>query len=396
MRTPLALSFILLLVVTLVSCGKDDNDKVIDPGDGDTPIDSSDVERPVVVNTTPDDSTTGQTLLQSVSFTFSEPMESSSITDSTLFAVGQTPVLNVHYDEHSQTATLTPDSSLYAPQTWHTIVVTEGATDVAGNPVWPDTLVFQTGAMNCDNVADPLEPNEEIAEAALVDVGHNYQLLTACGGGKDTYEFIVDQTAKITVSTFIRHAPLDTSENGPCWQIYFMRADGKYYSTLGTRASPGLTQEFAFSFNPGTYYCEIFPYDTLAPGDYIVYDLEISASDACMDDEYEDNDFIDEAAPITAGTHTGLTGCYLDADHYSIEMTAGQTLTVTMDATFQPDDWEHRRMGIAPPAGDAFYYSGLDNPQIGQVTATADGTAKINIMFWEDSVEYTLDILLAD
>lgn len=394
MRTTLALSLILLLAVTLVSCGKDDNDKVTEPGNGGT--DPGDSERPTVVTSSPGDSATGRTLLQPVTFTFSESMEPSTITDTTLFAVGQTPVLHVQYDEPSRTATLTPDSLLYAPQTWHTIVVTEGATDLAGNPAWPETLAFQTGAMNCDNVADLLEPNEEIAEAALVDLGSDYYSLTACGDGKDTYKFNVDETARITVSTFIRHAPLDTSGNGPCWQIYFMRANGEYYSTLGTRAAPGQTQQFAFSFNPGTYYCEIFPYYELDPDEYILYDLEVAASEACGDDVYEDNDFADEAAPITAGIHTDLKGCYLDADYYSIGMTNGQTLTVTLDATFQTGDWEHRRMHVAPPAGDSFYYSGLDNPLVGQVTATTDGTATFYVMFWEDDVEYSLNIELVD
>ncbi|MCD4690303.1 hypothetical protein K8S17_02470, partial [bacterium] len=100
--------------------------------------------------------------------------------------------------------------------------------------------------------------------------------------------------------------------------------------------------------------------------------------------------------PITTGFHTGLSGCYLDADFYTIEMAAGETLTVTLDATFQQGDWEHRRMYIRSPSGDGYLYNGTDNPLTVQATATSDGTAHFYVQFWENDVSYTLDVELSN
>lgn len=367
----------------LASCGKDG--RGTGPGDG---------GRPTVESVDPADGSIEVSLVKPASFTFSEPVDSSTVNDTTVYVVGRGPSYHVQYDESSRTAVVTPDT-LYASETWYTAVVTEAAADPEGHAAVPESTVFQTGPLDCAHLADSREPNEEIAEAAPVDVDHDYYSLTVCDDDKDTYEFSLDEAAKVAFATHIKYAPPDTSGHGPGWQIHFMRSDGEYYATMGTGAPAGATRVYSHTFLPGTYYCEIYSSYGMEPGDYVLYDLSVTGSEPCPDDPYEDNDFADEAYPIAEGFHTGLSGCSVDADYFTIEMAAGQTLTVTVDATMPPGAWENRRLVISAP-GDSFTCEDIGNPVTGQVTATDSGVAQFYVMFWVDDVTYTLDVDLSD
>jgi len=380
-RSVLVVLLCALLGTMLVSCSSSGGS---DPGDS---------QPPTVASVDPPDGSTDRSLVQSVEITFSETMDASTINDTTLLLGGRASLPHVQYDASSRTATITPDT-LYAPLTWHEAVITEDVTDAAGNPATCETLSFQTGPMDVDHLDDAMEPNESIATASPVGLGATRYSLTATDDDKDTYEFTLSERRKITFATLIKHAP-NNPPRWPGWQLRFMRADGEYYATRGTSAEQGQTPDFSFSFSPGTYYCQIYPSYGLETDDYVLYDLDVISDEPCADDQYEDNDFEDEAAPITTGLHTGLTGCYLDEDWHSIDMTTGQTLTVTVDATI-PEGSQTRRMHIYPPGGNNFYETGTDNPFTGQVTATADGTATFYVQFWEDDVDYTLEIALTD
>lgn len=381
-RTPILLIGLSAALI-LTSCSK--NDAGTGPGD---------TERPFVDSTDPADGATDVSLVKPVSITFSEGLDASTVNDTTVYVVARAPSYHVQYDETSRTAVITPDT-LHASETWYTAVVTEGVSDRAGNPAVPGSTAFQTGPMDCEHLTDSKEPNEEIAEAAPVDVDHTCYSLTVCDDDKDTYEFSLDQQALITFETLIKHAPVDTSGNGPDWYIQFMRADGDYYSTLGTSATPGQTPSYHYTFLPGTYYCEIFSLPAMEPGEYVLYDLSVTSDDPCQDDAYEDNDFQDEAAPIVEGFYTGLLGCHVDADYFSIQMNGGETVTITVDATMPPGAWEHRRVVLYPPGGDSSSYSGTGNPTTVQATALEPGTGYFYVQFWVDDVEYTLEIVLS-
>jgi hypothetical protein len=374
----------LAAALTLASCGKDNGGGA---GPGDT-------VRPFVESTEPADGSTGISLVAPVSFTFSEAIEPATLADTTLYVTGRAQSYHIQYDEASRTATITPDT-LHAGESWYSAVVTEGVTDLAGNAAVRESIAFRTGPMDCAHLADSREPNQEIAEAAPVDVDHTYYSLTVCDDDKDTYEFSLDQEAMVTFGTPIKHAPIDTSGYGPGWQIHFMRADGEYYSTLGASATPGYTPSYHYTFLPGTYYCEIFSSYGMEPGDYVLYDLSVTTGDPCQDDAYEDNDFQDEAAPIGEGFYTGLVGCHVDADYYSIQMNGGETVTITVDATVPPGAWEHRRLVLLAPGANVSSYEGSDNPTTVQATALAPGTAYFYVQFWVDGVEYTLEVVLS-
>jgi hypothetical protein len=376
------LFLVVAAVLVLVSCGKNG---------GTSPHDTV---RPYVDSTDPPTGATGVSLVAPVSFTFSEAIEPTTIGDTTLYVNARAQSYYIQYDNASRTATITPDT-LYASESWYSAVVTEGVTDLAGNPAVRESIAFRTGPMDCEHLADSKEPNQDIADAAPVDVDHTYHSLTVCGGDKDTYEFTLDQQAMVTFATPIKHAPVDTSGYGPGWQIHFMRADGEYFSTLGTSATPGHTPSYHYTFLPGTYYCEIYSSYGMEPTDYVLYDLSVTTADPCQDDPYEDNDFLDEAAPIDEGFYTGLLGCHVDADYYSIQMNGGETVTITVNATVPPGAWAYRRMVILAPGADPSSYEGTGNPSTAQATALDPGTAYFYVMFWVDDVSYTLEVVLS-
>jgi hypothetical protein len=108
------------------------------------------------------------------------------------------------------------------------------------------------------------------------------------------------------------------------------------------------------------------------------------------DDEYEDNDFLDEAQPIATALTTDLGGCYLGSGHYTFDVEAGQVVTVT--ATQQPHAGSiHSRMRIYDPSGAS---NGNDaDVMVSSIERTMKqaGTCTIMVMFWAD-LRYDLDI----
>ena len=142
-----------------------------------------------------------------------------------------------------------------------------------------------------------------------------------------------------------------------------------------------------FSFNPGTYVLRIFGHDDPV---YVLYDLVLETSAPCEDDEYEDNDFIDEAVPIAPGTITGLRACWLDADFYTFDVVAGQTVTLTA-TQHQHDGSPDSRMRIYDPSGSGV--SGDSDAMVHTIELTMEGTGTCTVMvrFWDD-LAYDLDI----
>jgi hypothetical protein len=122
-----------------------------------------------------------------------------------------------------------------------------------------------------------------------------------------------------------------------------------------------------------------------------VYEIEFEDSQACADDTHEDNDFFDEAAPVTPGTLQNLRSCYTDDDFYSIDLTTGQTITVTLDAPGTSGTL--RRVWIyTPTKTEMGRYNGYGNPVVLERTAFMDGTHYVASRWWIDDVDYELTI----
>jgi hypothetical protein len=95
-----------------------------------------DITPPTVVSTVPTDGSTNVAINTTVTATFSEAMDATTISGTTFTlktTIGGTPVAGtVTYDGPSKTATFTPSSPL-ANNTGYTATITTGVKDVAGN-----------------------------------------------------------------------------------------------------------------------------------------------------------------------------------------------------------------------------------------------------------------------
>jgi hypothetical protein len=130
------------------------------------------------------------------------------------------------------------------------------------------------------------------------------------------------------------------------------------------------------------------------PGPFTgIYNFIIETSEPCIDDEYEDNDFEDEATPITAGLHEGLRGCHVDADHYRIEMAQGETLKVTMSEVSSVGGT--RSLNIWGPGVNVGGRANQVEPRVEMVLAQA-GTYYIRTQWWADGVIYDLNVEVLD
>ncbi|MDQ1380585.1 MAG: large repetitive protein, partial [Actinomycetota bacterium] len=111
--------------------------------------DGPDTTPPVITSRSPAANVTGVSATHSVTATFNEPMNPSTISSSTfqLLDAGSAPVpASVHYDASSRTATLTPNASL-SPSVTYTAVVKSSVADASGNQMGADAQwSFKTAA----------------------------------------------------------------------------------------------------------------------------------------------------------------------------------------------------------------------------------------------------------
>jgi hypothetical protein len=111
------------------------------------PTQTVDTTLPTIVSFSPTNSQTGVPLNASITATFSEAMDASSIntTNCTLINADVTIPATVTYNDTSRTATLNPTSSLPV-NTLFTVTVTTSVKDTAGNSLAvPRVWTFTTG-----------------------------------------------------------------------------------------------------------------------------------------------------------------------------------------------------------------------------------------------------------
>ena len=379
MRTRLEFWMVLLLVLALVGCG----------GDGGT---KSKATHPEVVLTFPEDGAVDVVLNPLVEVWFDQALDEATI-DSSAFYVSGARTHRVEYvpDEH---AIVLYPRKILEPESTYEVVVSPSLKSTSGDSMLTDfSFSFTTGPLDCAHLEDYMEPNDDVASAPLVDLDKIYPCLSSCGGDErhDYFKFVLESPMRVRAQA--RYAYMDTVET--YWQTTFLRADGEDYCWTGTRMEEGRTPGTTFSFLPGTYYVDVMKY---YDDQYIaVYDLEFELSDPCQDDAFEDNDFLDEAVPVTAGTLGDLRGCYVDQDYFSIGLATGQTLSAT--ATQETDLYATRRMEIRNPAGNTVADTTLTAMGGGvsrSWTATEDGVHYIMVRWWANDVDYNLQIDVAD
>lgn len=373
-RTPIVLTLAAAALAAGCGCDCDDDG----PGPGDT-------TPPTIVATVPVDGATDVDLFQRVEVTFSEPMDPTTINDTTIVVAERTARSYVDYDAATRTAHVLPET-LYVPEAQYTIVVTDDVTDEAGNAlVRPDTFGFETGTFDCDHLADYLEPNDGVVEASPIDLDVVYRMLTLCEDDQDVFEFALTEPAKIAVRWHYRRA--DTLST------YFdiTRTDGNTYGIFNHIATAGDWRMFYFTLLPGTYYLGMW---SPALDSYVLYDLDLTTEEPCAEDPYEDNDFRVEAHPIEPGLMEGLRGCIYDSDLFRLDLEAGRDVTVTVTSTSPGEP--NRLVALYPAEGPAIASeTGTDNPLTIQGTTVQSGAHYVQITFYENDVVYDLDVAVA-
>lgn len=154
---------------------------------GQPPLDTA---APTVSSTSPADGATGVAINTKITATFSEAMDSSTITAATRFTMtgpGTTPVSGtVAYDVPSNIATFTPTSNL-APDTEFTVTITTGVEDLAGIALASDfvwTFTTAPGAPVPDTTAPTVSATTPAAGATGVAI--NTKITAAFGEAMDS------------------------------------------------------------------------------------------------------------------------------------------------------------------------------------------------------------------
>ena len=237
---------------------------------------STDTTAPLVSSTNPADATTGVGTNQKIAATFSEAMDSTTITATTftLTAADETPVVGmVSYSTIGATATFTPNSSL-ATNTTYTATIAAGVVDLAGNPLASNFVwTFTTGAT---------------AETAAPTVSSTNPVNGATGVGIDasinaTFDETMD-TATLTPVTFTLTGPGATVVAGqvtydvPDMIVTFTPARPLAASTTFTAALTGALDlagnplaTFVWTFATGTSATGLSPIDLGAATNFAIF-----------------------------------------------------------------------------------------------------------------------------
>jgi hypothetical protein len=346
-----------------------------------------DIGRPFVTDMSPADEATGVSSYPIVQVWFSEAMDPTTI-DTLTFYIDGLRAHSVAYDDAAYKATLYP-AKLAEAGTEYDVHVDAAVEDAQGTPLEQEVVFsFTTGERDCAHIGDRFEPNDVIASATPVALDLEYPGLTSCGDVEryDVYRFTLTEARKVKVLT--RLIFVDTTSVS--WHINFKREDGLYFVTMGTSvSSPGGTPTHYYTFLPGTYWVDIGK-NKYGAG-LVLYDLVLQTLEPAEDDDYEDNDFPDEAKPIAAGLLENLRGAYVDADYFSIDLAAGDSLGVA--ATEVTSTGTTRRLVITDPSGSwRREETTSDNPIVVGWRTNVTGKHLIKTRWWSDGVIYNLNV----
>jgi len=125
--------------------------------------------------------------------------------------------------------------------------------------------------------------------------------------------------------------------------------------------------------------------DTVIDDDDTVIDDDDTGPDSCAADSFEPNDTDAAAAPITIGSHPGLTACPTDVDDwYAVTLAAGDELTVDLFFANAEGDID---LGVYDPTGSTLGtgISTDDDETVGPVTATTSGDHLVQVQLYADS-----------
>ena len=326
-------------------------------------------------------------LIERIDVTFSESMDPSTMSRASILVAGRAPWGHIEYDDYTYTASFIPDT-LYAAETWHEFIVSDSVLAADGEAVEPDTTVFCTGTLDTDHLDDYNEPNETPEAAVPIALGKRYRTLSITDGDdQDYFEFTVEDTTKVLIHAWMKEV------NGVSWVREFQTADGDEYWSAGTGASTGDSfAYFGYTFHPGTYLFNTHAHSYQSG--WLIYDFMLTEDEPCRDDQFEDNDFIEDSKLVTEGITDFLLGCYSDRDFFRFDVGGGPDITATVTATGGYTDgtkrvtiYDHDKTVVAQTTGSGTSISASYH-------AIEIAPHYVSVMFWDDDVEYELDLEL--
>lgn len=250
---------------------------------------------PTVTTTVPTSGATGVNVANALTATFSVPMNSATLTASTvtLTGPGNTPVSGlISYNTGTSTVTFQPNASL-AYNTLYTVTITTGAQSSAGAALAsPYSWTFTTGA----------SPNQ-----VTVDFGTTYQTIRGFGGStawlgempSSVATALFSPTAGLGLSILrVRIDPTGSASSAPNpWETSSPSDGGNWLEEAGNGAE-------AVAANPNAI---VFASPWTAPAAWKLSGTSTTVSGTTFN----------EAFNSSCGEGSGYCGGYLDPNHYA-------------------------------------------------------------------------------
>ena len=232
---------------------------------------------------------------------------------------------------------------------------------------------------------DVFEDNDRDVDATPLGSG-NYTALMACPHDEDWFVFAMGNNELIEADVLFTDALGDI--------------DLRLYDASGAQIAASLSgtndeRIVHTTAQAGSYFLRVIAPeagDDATPGN--TYSMPLSVGVPCTDG-FEDNDVRANAAPISAGTLTGLVACPADEDWYRVDTAPGRTLTINLAFVHAAGNVDVRLYN-ASGGQVAASLSGTDNEQIVHTTADA-GPFYVRVNLGSDDATpsngYTLELI---
>lgn len=165
--------------------------------------------------------------------------------------------------------------------------------------------------------SDRFEPNDGANDAAPVEMG-THSGLTLESGDVDFYAVELEAGERAAVDLYFDHSDAD---------IDLAVLDSNQNFVAGGTSVTNDERATFTADSAGTYYVVVY-----GNGDASAeYDLELTFEEPLEEDQFEQNDDFDEAAPVEADSYDGLTVTSSNSDYYAIELEEGEMLNVSLE-----------------------------------------------------------------
>lgn len=254
--------------------------------------------------------------------------------------------------------------------------------EVFANTPAVNSYELTLGFIDCE---DDFEPNDTFEEAFNAAPGDYNSLL--CPGDADFFAVTLAEG-----ETLLAAASFINDEGNINLRLYDTDGVTELDASESTFAN---SEVIAFTATvAGDYFIEVFSPDAETLN---TYDLNFTVDNFC-DDEFEPNNSIEEAVTLTPGTYNADV-CRPDTDptdFYAVDVTAGQTLVVTVEFDDDLGDIDVTLFDSNENTVDSS--TGTTDIEIVETTAAQDETFFVNVrLFTNNAVNpYTITVEITD